>query len=134
MSRVKCKNISKWFNKKNIFEGLSYSIAPGEIHLVYGRSGSGKTTLLNCIAGVEQINNGSIVINNQFVSQFTADKRASFRLKNIGILYQFFNLLPALTVKENILLPAYLSKKEDKSYFERLCDQFSIHDILNRWP
>ena len=117
-----------------ILNECSVTIQPGSICLIYGRSGSGKTTLLNCLSGVECPQKGDVEINNQIIHQLNENQRANYRLKNIGIIYQFFNLLPSLTVKENMLLPAMILKQDQTNHMLALAKQFDIEHLLDQWP
>ena len=82
--------------RDNVLNDLSATFPTGSLSLLYGRSGSGKTTLLNCTSGVEPFENGQVSINDTVISGLSDDAKADFRLANIGIIYQFFNLLPSL--------------------------------------
>ena len=132
---LKMKNLTKSYSPDtDIIDKLTFSVEPGEIHVIYGRSGSGKTTFLNCLSGVTLANSGSLHILGTDIMSLTEDERADFRLRNIGILYQFFNLLPALTLKENIQLPAHLLGLETNRSLTNLARQFDILDTLNKTP
>lgn len=124
----------KYTDHHMVLNNLSITVNPGEIHVIYGRSGSGKTTLLNCLAGVSAPDQGQVTILGTSLSQLNENQRADFRLKHIGILYQFFNLLPALTVKENITLPAQLLKKDYSDYLLQLATYFGIDHLLSKLP
>ena len=120
--------------RDNVLNDLSATFPTGSLSLLYGRSGSGKTTLLNCISGVEPFENGQVSINNTVISGLSDDAKADFRLANIGIIYQFFNLLPSLSVEENILLPATILKKDQRLYLRELAERFEIDHLLQKWP
>jgi len=124
----------KYTDNQLVLNNLSLGVNPGEIHVIYGRSGSGKTTFLNCLAGVIPTDQGQVTILGTDLSQLTENQRADFRLNHIGILYQFFNLLPALTIKENITLPAQLLKKDYTEQLLQLATYFGIEGLLSKWP
>ncbi len=92
-----------------VFHEIAADIFPGEIVVLLGRSGSGKSTLLNLISGIDLPSSGSIVIDSLDVVQLSEHERTLYRRKNIGFVFQFFNLIPTLTVAENLLLPLELN-------------------------
>ena len=129
------EKLSKSYKKQEkVLNDLFFDLNAGEIHVLFGRSGSGKSTFLNCLSGVISPDSGSVRILQKNLSDFTEDQRANFRLKNIGILYQFFNLLPALTIKENITLPAQLNGIKYQSDLEAITVDFGIVSILDKYP
>jgi len=105
---VSLQNVSKEFNSKEraftALKGINLSIEKGEYLAITGKSGSGKSTLLNMITGIDHPTKGSIVVNDVDISQFNESKLAKWRGENIGIVFQFFQLIPTLTIKENLLL------------------------------
>ncbi len=110
--------ISKSFvfgeNRATVLTELDWTLAPGEVAVLMGASGSGKSTLINLIAGLDQPDAGQILFRwtngKSLVWQDLSDiKRTRFRLRHIGVVYQFFNLIPTLTVWENVLLPLHLA-------------------------
>lgn len=132
---IELKKIQKSYDSRdNVLSDLSAMIPTGSLSLLYGRSGSGKTTLLNCISGVESFQSGDVYINGEHINGLSDDEKADFRLRNIGIIYQFFNLLPSLTVRENILLPAMILKKNQEDYLLEIADRFEISQLLSKWP
>jgi len=105
---VSLQDVSKEFNSKEraftALKGINLSIEKGEYLAITGKSGSGKSTLLNMITGIDHPTKGSIVVNDIDISQFNESKLAKWRGENIGIVFQFFQLIPTLTIKENLLL------------------------------
>jgi putative ABC transport system ATP-binding protein len=105
---VSLQDVSKEFNSKEraftALTGINLSIEKGEYLAITGKSGSGKSTLLNMITGIDHPTKGSIVVNEVDISQFNESKLAKWRGENIGIVFQFFQLIPTLTIKENLLL------------------------------
>ncbi|NPD30430.1 ABC transporter ATP-binding protein [Eggerthellaceae bacterium zg-1084] len=92
-----------------VLRGVDLTVAPGEMLSIVGRSGSGKSTLLHCLSGLETITSGSVVIRGSEVSSMRGSAIAKIRSKHLGFIFQSYNLIPSLTVKENIVLPAYLA-------------------------
>lgn len=123
MEILKVENLSKVYgkgkNKVVAVDDVSFSVEKGEFVAIVGRSGGGKSTLLHLIGGVDEASNGNIFIDNTKISNLSKDKMAVFRRRNIGIIYQFYNLIPILSVKENITLPLLL---DNKTIDEKLLD------------
>lgn len=123
MEILRIENLSKVYgkgkNKVVAVDDVNFSVEKGEFVAVVGRSGGGKSTLLHLIGGVDEASNGNIFIDNTKVSNLSKDKMAVFRRRNIGIIYQFYNLIPILSVKENITLPLLL---DNKTIDEKLLD------------
>ncbi len=116
-----------------ILNNVSISTNKSNINILYGKSGSGKTTLLHILSGLDLPTSGSCIINGTNITELSTDERAQFRLKNIGMVYQFFNLIPNLTLKENIQLPLIISKQSNKNMND-ICDYLGIASILNQFP
>ena len=117
--------------------GISLSVKEGEFLAVMGPSGSGKTTLLNVLSGIDQPTSGEVIISGQEINEMTGDELALFRRKKLGFVFQDFNLLDSLTVKENILLPMVLEKKTLDEMDEKLgylAELFEIKPILSKYP
>jgi ABC transporter, ATP-binding protein len=123
MEILRVENLSKVYgkgkNKVVAVDDVSFSVEKGEFVAIVGRSGGGKSTLLHLIGGVDEASNGNIFIDNKKISNLSKDKMAVFRRRNIGIIYQFYNLIPILSVKENITLPLLL---DNKTIDEKLLD------------
>lgn len=117
--------------------GISLSVNKGEFIAIMGPSGSGKTTLLNILSGIDKPTSGEVTIAGQDISEMLRDQLALFRRRQLGFVFQEFNLLDSLTVKENILLPMILEKKTDEEMDERvheLARLFGIESILDKYP
>lgn len=118
-------------------DGVSLSINKGDFLAIMGPSGSGKTTLLNLLSGIDKPTSGEVIISGNEISNMGGDGLALFRRRRLGFVFQEFNLLDSLTVKENIMLPMILEKKT-ASYMEKkaleMMNLFRIKDIANKYP
>ena len=112
---LKCENLTKIYgdeeNKTIALDDVSFTVKKGQLVSIIGASGSGKSTLLHLLGGVDNPTSGTVFIKDINIHQLTEDKLAEFRRKEIGIIYQFYNLLPIMNVKENITLPRELDKR-----------------------
>ena len=117
---------------------VSLSISSGQLVAITGKSGSGKSTLLNLIAGIDKPTEGSISINGILVNQLSENQLASWRGKNIGVVFQFFQLLPTLTILENVMLPMDFCdtypRKERKDRAIALLEQVHIREQADKFP
>ena len=136
---LKIKNLKKKYqiNKEEslqVLKGLSFSIAYGEMAAVMGASGCGKTTLINLICGVDKADEGSIMIDHTEITGMKKSQMAIFRRNNIGMVFQDFNLLESLNVKDNILLPLILENNTENSEegFEKIMNVLSISDLADK--
>lgn len=143
MAILNASNIVKIYGESNgegattALGGVSLSINQGEFIAIMGTSGSGKTTLLNVLSGIDKPTSGEVTIADQKISEMAGDKLALFRRKQLGFVFQDFNLLDSLTVKENIILPMVLEKKnvtEMEGKVQDLASLFEIESILNKYP
>lgn len=118
-----------------ILQNVNLQIMKGEMVAIMGPSGSGKTTLLHVLTGVDTPDDGEIVIGGETFSQLTEEEKAFFRRKHMGMIFQDFQLLESLTVKENILLPLILERKEadiQQERFSRIADVLSIEKLADK--
>ena len=124
MSIVKVTNLSKVFgskeNSNTVLDNISFEIEKGEFVSLMGASGSGKSTLLYLIGGLDKPTNGVVFINDKDINKLKEKQIAELRRKDIGFVFQFYNLVQNLTVEENIMLPVVLDGKKEKDYKERL--------------
>lgn len=120
-----------------ILRDLSLRFAPGELVVIVGKSGSGKSTLLNLLGGIDLPSQGSIWMNGVELTALSEQQRTLFRRQHIGFIFQFFNLVPTLTVLENLLLPLELlgvSTKQGKARALELLEQVKLADRAHAWP
>ena len=124
-------------NAAEALRGISFQVYQGEFLGIMGSSGSGKTTLLNCIASVLRPTRGRILLKGQDIGMYTDTQLAAYRGRQIGYLFQQFELLDNLTGGENILLPAQIHKmpeKESKKRMQKLAEYFEIEEVLEKFP
>ncbi len=110
-----CKSYESAGNSIDVLHNINLTIAPGERVAIVGKSGSGKTTLINLITGIDHPSTGDIFIQQQAINKLDENSRAQWRGKNVGIVFQFFQLLPTLTILENIILPMDFSDQFARS-------------------
>ena len=121
----------------NALNDVSISFKQGEFTAIVGPSGSGKTTFLNVIGGLDKPDNGNVIINNTDITQLNSNRLIDFRLRNIGFVFQAYNLIPVLTAKENvefIMLMQGDSASERKARSEELLNAVGLSDQINRRP
>jgi putative ABC transport system ATP-binding protein len=131
---LQLKNVSKKYiegkSEHVVLKALNLSVEEGEIVILFGKSGSGKSTLLNIISGIDIPDEGSVIIDGIDITRLSEKERTLIRRNRIGFIFQFFNLIPTLTVKENLLLPLELSEIENEE--ERINSILSELDLLER--
>ena len=139
MEILKIENLKKMYgtgeNLVNAVDDVSFSIERGEFIAVVGPSGSGKSTLLHLIGGVDRPNDGKIYIEGTDISNYNSKELALFRRRKVGIVYQFYNLIPNLTVKHNIELPLTLDgRRVNEKLFDDIVNKLGISKKLNNFP
>ena len=115
-----------------VLKGVDISIERGEMCVIQGTSGSGKSTLLNCLGGLDSVDSGVVSVAGTNVEKLKGEKLADYRRKNLGFIFQFYNLVPNLTVKENIQVCEYLSK--DPMNIDELLDVLGMTDHKDKFP
>ena len=138
---IEFRNLSKSYLEADhghvVFENVNGVINEGEFVVLLGKSGSGKSTLLNLISGIDAPSSGEIFVNNESLTRMSENKRTLFRRRNIGFVFQGFNLIPTLTVIDNLLLPLELTKQlddETRLRANKLLEQLSMIDRLDYYP
>jgi bacitracin transport system ATP-binding protein len=131
------KSYGNKFNRQEVLKGIEVSIEKGEFVSIMGASGSGKTTLLNVLSSIDKVSEGTIQINNKEITAMKEKQIAEFRKHHLGFIFQEYNLLDTLTVKENILLPlsvAKVSKKDADERFRIAAEELGIHELKDKYP
>ena len=139
MNILETTELKKYYGKEpNItkaLDGISLTVEKGEFVAIVGTSGSGKTTLLNMIGGLDNPTSGKVVINGKDISKFNDEQLTIFRRRNIGFVFQNYNLVPVLNVYENIVLPAELDGNHvDKNFLKEVVRLLVLEDKLNNMP
>ena len=129
---IKTQGLTRTYGKGDgmvtALNGVDMTIKDGELVAIIGKSGSGKSTLLNLIGGLDKATDGKIFYNDKELGTMNDSKLSEFRLKNIGFVFQFFDLIPELTAEENVKFPARLAKKKDT----KESDIYTALDITDR--
>ncbi len=123
--------VKKYNGRKTVLDGVSFSVNESEFVMVHGKSGCGKTTLLNIIGGLDRPTSGNVVIDGQSIVELSEDELAHLRLQKVGFVFQDFNLLLDLTIRENVALPLRFSKRGDGGHVDQLLGKFDIAHIAN---
>ena len=139
MEILKVENLTKSYGKGeakvDAIKNINLSIIKGEFVAIVGPSGSGKSTLLHLLGGVDKPTSGKVYINDVDIYTLKEKDLSIFRRRNVGLIYQFYNLIPVLSVKENILLPAELdNRKIDKDYLDDLLKTLGLKERANHLP
>ena len=139
MEILRCNGIEKVFekgdNQVTALNGISLSIEKGEFVAIIGASGSGKSTLLHILGSVDKPTKGTVTIDGVDLGGLNATDAAIFRRRKVGLVYQFYNLIPTLTAEKNILMPMLLDKrKPDLDYFKMIVKTLGIEDKLESLP
>jgi len=139
MAILQVKGLSKTYGKGDTIvaalEDVSFDVEKGEFVAVVGASGSGKSTLMHLIGGVDRPTSGGVVIDGNEIFKSNESELAIFRRRNIGIIYQFYNLIPTLTAEENIMLPRLLdSRKSDEGKLRHILETIGLADRAKHLP
>ncbi|MBR3524047.1 MAG: ABC transporter ATP-binding protein [Bacilli bacterium] len=126
------KNFGKGENEVKVLKGLNFEIEKGEFVSLMGASGSGKSTLLYLIGGLDKPTSGTVYINDKDINTLKEKEMAKLRRKDIGFVFQFYNLVQNLTVEENIMLPVVMDGKKEKDYKDRLDKILSIIGLSDK--
>ena len=138
---LEIKSVSKVYKNKGIeysaLKDIDLNVYEGEFIAIMGPSGAGKSTLLNIVSTIDKSSSGEILINEKDISKLDNKRLAKFRRENLGFVFQDFNLLDTLTIRENIALPLAISEinsKEIKKSVENVCDILGIKELLDKYP
>lgn len=139
MEILKVENLIKQYGKGDTLvkaiDGISFTVEKGEFVAIVGSSGSGKSTLLHIIGGVDRPTSGKVYVDGEDVFKLNENNLAIFRRRQVGLIYQFYNLIPILNVKENITLPILLDgKKVDEKYLDELVNTLGLSKRVNHLP
>lgn len=139
MSVLKCEHLTKIYGKGDslvkALDDISFNVEKGEFVAVTGTSGSGKSTLLHIIGGVDRPSEGKVLVNDTDIHSLKEDALAVFRRRNIGLIYQFYNLIPVLNIDENIILPALLDGKEkNQKKLDEIIDYLNLTERRDHLP
>lgn len=133
---LEVKNMKKSYGKDGsyiqVLKGISTGVEQGQICVIQGTSGSGKSTFLNCIGGLDTLDSGSIKVDGEEIVGLKQEKLSDYRRENLGFIFQFYNLVPNLTVKENIQVCEYLSKHPLD--MEELLEILGLTEHQNKFP
>jgi putative ABC transport system ATP-binding protein len=131
---IKLENVEKYYGEHKVLKGINLIIQKGEFISVMGSSGSGKSTLLNLIGGMDRPEKGAVIVNGENISVFTDEKLTLYRRKKIGFIFQFFNLLPNITVFENISMPLLLNGSEDREKVFQYMKLINLEGKEDKYP
>ena len=136
---LRCENVRKVYGSGNnqvvALDHIDLSVQKGEFVAIVGASGSGKSTLLHILGSVDQPTEGNVLIEWTDISTMNQTQAAIFRRRKVGLVYQFYNLIPTLTVRKNILMPLLLDKrKPNQEYFDQIVHSLGIEDKLDALP
>ncbi len=139
MDILTCEGVRKIYGSGNnqvaALDGIDLMVGKGEFVAIIGSSGSGKSTLLHILGSVDKPTSGKVIIDGTDLSKLNQTRAAIFRRRKVGLVYQFYNLIPTLTVQKNILMPLALDKKKpNKEYFEKIVSSLGIADRLEALP
>ena len=139
MEILKCEGVKMIYGRGGsqvtALSEINLSVEKGEFVAIVGASGSGKSTLLHVLGTVDKPSSGKIFIEGVDISTFSRTQAAVFRRRKLGLVYQFYNLIPTLTIRKNILMPLLLDKKKpNQAYFEQVVSSLGIADRLDALP
>ena len=130
------KNVVKTYDigekKFNALDKINFSIPKGEFVVILGPSGAGKSTLLNLLGGMDNVTSGSIIVDNENIENYTKNELATYRAENVGFIFQFYNILPTLTVLENVEIVKDIVKKPKNA--RKIIESVGLKEHLNKFP
>jgi putative ABC transport system ATP-binding protein len=131
---IKLENVEKYYGVQRVLKGISFEVQRGEFISIMGSSGSGKSTLLNLIGGMDKPEKGRVIIDGENITAYTDENLTLYRRLRVGFIFQFFNLLPNITVSENISMPLLLSGREDKEKVRACIQRLGLYGKENTYP
>lgn len=138
---IKTINLKKTYKNEGVevhaLKGINLEIFEGEMVSILGPSGSGKSTLLNCLSGIDKPTDGQVIINGTDITKLKDDDLTTFRAKNMGFIFQFFNLIPVLNAVENVELPLLIqgyNEKEARKAAEEMLIEVGLKDRMKNFP
>lgn len=139
MNILTCEKLQKVYgsgdNRVVALDGIDLTVGKGEFVAITGASGSGKSTLLHILGSVDKPTGGKVMIDGTDLSQLNQTQAAIFRRRKVGLVYQFYNLIPTLTARKNILMPLTLDrKKPNEEYFDKIVNSLGISERLEALP
>lgn len=139
MEILRCENVRKVYGLGNnqvvALDHIDLSVQKGEFVAIVGASGSGKSTLLHILGSVDKPTEGKVLIEETDISRMSQTEAAIFRRRKVGLVYQFYNLIPTLTVRKNILMPLMLDKRKvNREYFDQIVHSLGLEDKLEALP
>ena len=133
---IKFKNVKKTYcigeKKFNALDGVDFSINKGEFVVILGPSGAGKSTLLNLLGGMDRVTSGTIKVGNETISEYSDSKLTNYRAENVGFIFQFYNILPTLTVLENVQIVKDIVKKPKNA--KKILKEVGLEKHYNKFP
>ena len=133
---IEFKNVVKTYNvgekSFNALDGISFTIPKGEFVVILGPSGAGKSTLLNLLGGMDSVTSGSIIIDSENIENFDKNQMTEYRAENVGFIFQFYNILPTLTVLENVEIVKDIVKKSKSA--KNILKDVGLSEHLNKFP
>jgi putative ABC transport system ATP-binding protein len=131
---IRLEGVEKYYGDHQVLKGINLEVQRGEFVSVMGSSGSGKSTLLNLVGGMDRPEKGSIVVNGEDISAYADEELTLYRRKKIGFIFQFFNLLPNITVYENISMPLLLNGAENDEEVKAFINRVGLRGKEDRYP
>ncbi len=134
MPLLEAKGLAKSYGSTKVFSGINLQLEAGELVALLGESGSGKSTLLNCLAGLDEVDQGSIQLAGADLTRMDEGQRALLRRAKLGFVFQAFHVLPHLSVADNIGLPLLLLQRPDKARVQEMLKAVGLGDLGARLP